>query len=209
MDPETAEEELDQETLVETLTWEQLKSFLKKAIKTACDNLAERYQKASNERNKEGDCMQDSQGHMGRQDYLQETKKEPIKKPLSPQGKDKQETSKEPGYCSNKLKTFAPGEKIMKRLGREKKKALKTRQEEKKAAKTLKIKKREMMGLLKVGKMVLRKINAIHEYKDLRHVVEIQKRREVLERGGRNKRLKLYQLMLIFFLIYFLENRWK
>ncbi|KAL8221369.1 UNVERIFIED_CONTAM: hypothetical protein K2H54_066577 [Gekko kuhli] len=96
---ETAEEEWDPDTPVETLSWEQLKKFLAReivrAVKVACNNLIESYHKEDLEKIKKGnDCLME-QGNAEKLDYLEDKTKESFESHVGIEEKEEQETKTE------------------------------------------------------------------------------------------------------------------
>ncbi|KAL8175780.1 UNVERIFIED_CONTAM: hypothetical protein K2H54_007716 [Gekko kuhli] len=88
---ETAEEEWDPDTPVETLSWEQLKKCLAReivrAVKVACNNLIESYHKEDSEKIKKGNAE--------KLDYLEDKTKESFESHVGIEEKEEQETSKD------------------------------------------------------------------------------------------------------------------
>ncbi|KAL8220816.1 UNVERIFIED_CONTAM: hypothetical protein K2H54_055207 [Gekko kuhli] len=195
MELEAGEEEWDPDTSVETLSWEQLKKFLARgivqAVKVACDNLIESYYKEGSEKIKKGNDCTTTKGKVEESDCSEDRTKQSFQNLLNIEEKEEQGTSKDLTSTTIEFKIQPSGKKAAKRLRRKKKKNRRRKEKdaEKNWSKKLKRRKGRKEASLQVGKMVLK--NELQEYRNFRHILEIQKEKEALERGGRMKRQKL------------------
>ncbi|KAL8178478.1 UNVERIFIED_CONTAM: hypothetical protein K2H54_048775 [Gekko kuhli] len=174
------EEEWDPETLVETLTWDQLKNFLAKeiikAIKLACNNYVENLQKPSQDEMEKRDYNHDQVGLEESLTKVGEERREiPEIQPnlMEFEGKKINSSMK---YSKKKLVKCVPRPETKKNTSDKKEK----RKEKRKRKRQDLIKNSTTKTKLKTDRwqkagMVLGKEG--HEYKSLRHLKETQKKK--------------------------------